>query len=210
LSRRRGMFQNLSPNVKAALLTIAATVFLALFAGFYKIGYDFGAKDLEAVNDFRKANLPAIMKDMRELARDFHDRASLAAENERLIKDNADRTSEIKALNGEISKSKSEAASLKTQVERLQSELDKVLTNNTQLIEVTQNDAARVIPNRITIGVVTVYDSFVDVRVNGYQRNMSVGEKYTDTTGDGACTVELMRISKPSAHFAVSCSRKAP
>jgi len=78
------MFEKLSPNVKAALVTLAARLFLAIVGGAYKIGYDVGAKDLEAVKDFKERDLPKLIDNLGLLSKDFRERADLIKENEKI------------------------------------------------------------------------------------------------------------------------------
>jgi hypothetical protein len=78
------MLENLSPNMRAAIFTATVTLLLAALGGAYTYGYNAGARDLEAVNDFKKLNLPSLIRDLGLLSRDVHERASITAENQRL------------------------------------------------------------------------------------------------------------------------------
>jgi hypothetical protein len=76
--------QALSPNMKAAIFSVIAAIIIAAFGGFYTLGYNMGAKDLETVNDFKKLNLPKMTEDLEVLATDLRARSNLDADNKRL------------------------------------------------------------------------------------------------------------------------------
>src|SRR5947209_6671288 len=80
------MFENLSPNVKAAILTAAVAITLAAFGGFYTIGYRIGANDYDNVQKFKNA-LPDMMTNLGTLAKGLSSSVEMVERDRRLTED---------------------------------------------------------------------------------------------------------------------------
>jgi Sec-independent protein translocase protein TatA len=187
--------------------TIIGTVLLAAIGGLftltYNTGYNGGAKDYEAVSDFKKLDLPTLMKDLGVLAKDFRERSGLMAENQRLAKEVAEKDTKLQQLTKEVT-------TLRKQADEFDAATAKLFPTDLKNVTISEGTAERVIPNAVTVGIDTVYGTaFIDMRVNGSLRSMvHAGEKSIVNVGKQACVIEVMKISKPSADFVVYCYRE--
>jgi septal ring factor EnvC (AmiA/AmiB activator) len=86
------MFDNLSPNMKAAIFT----AFIGAIGGggtwIYNIGYSNGARDISAVEAF-KGKLPTMIDDLDKVAKSLAQTTELIDQNKKLTKEAADATS---------------------------------------------------------------------------------------------------------------------
>lgn len=206
-SEERGM--PLGTEMKVALVGAAVAVGIAVIGGAYKLGYDEGAKDLEAVNDFRKVELPKLLANLKDLSADLQSRESLVKENGRLRSESTEKDKEISSLKTDSSRQLQELAAIKSQVTELRSEISKLSPGDEFNVHLSEGEAKRVMPNGLlTIGLVVNYGSFIERSINGSKENVKVGDKASVKVGDRECAVELVKIAKPEADFVVSCSKK--
>src|SRR4051812_20406708 len=147
------MLKDLSPNMKAAIFTAIVTLTLAALSVAYTYGYNAGARDLEMVNDFKKLNLPNLISDLNILAKDVHERASIAADNQRLGKELADSNATVQNLTAEASKRQQEAVALHEQIAGLQADLSKIFPTERVFTRVKEHDTTRVFENALTISL---------------------------------------------------------
>jgi hypothetical protein len=196
---------SLSPNMKAAILGAVVVVLLAVFGGFYSLGYSLGAKDLEAVNDFKKLELPALMGDLRTLAKDFSDRATLDARNQELSKATAEKDIELQKLRSDIEKAHTETAALQKRVGELGDQISAIFPADEIKMNVKEGTAASVLSGQITIGVTRILGSEMLLRINGLSKDLEVGAIDPVLVGDRQCHIKVMRIGDKEADFLVSC-----
>ena len=195
------------PWERNALLGAAVVVGVAVIGGAYKLGYDGGAKDLEAVNDFKKADLPKMLENLRELAADLQSRESLKSEKDQLAKESLGKGKELDRLKAEAARYGQEKAGLQKQIDDLNVQISNLLPAEEINVQIKEGEAKRVIPNILTIGVQTLYSSRVYATVNGTGKDIVVGEKPLITVGGRQCGIELLQIDRPHATFVVSCQK---
>ncbi len=200
------MFDSLSPNMKAAIFTATITLMLAALGGAYTYGYNAGARDIEAVNDFKKLNLPSLIQALGVLSRDVHERASIVAENQRLGKELADDKAQLQRLSSELSGRQRKAAALQTQVDEMKVTLSRAIPAQTISVEVNEHDTAKVIPNLLTISNQDTSVSSVRFNINGTTSYMSVGDHKNIQLGPDDCDIQLLKIAGLKAGVDVSCS----
>jgi predicted nuclease with TOPRIM domain len=201
------MFEKLSPNVRAALLTIAFTFLAGIVGAAYNIGYGNGAKDLEAVSDFKKS-LPTMMESLNKLAKDFGQRMETVEENQRLTSALENANNDVKRLEKNLAEFSNVSKVQKEQIANLENQISKLFPDTEIPTVISLGSAERVIPNALTIGLVSIYGTFVDVRINGSSYNLSAGEEKIVSVAGRDCHVELVKIDKVSSNFNVSCVKK--
>jgi hypothetical protein len=203
------MFENLSPNMKAALVTLAATLFLAVIGGAYKIGYDVGAKDLEEVNDFKKSDLPQLIANLGLLSKDFQERADLIKENEKI----ATKMRQVEADNNKLSVENNNQNTKILENEVIISDLKQKLKLNFPKKEVTiklsSGQSEIILPKVLRIGYYYSSYSSAQILINGNEsESIPVsGFKAIDIAGV-ACRLELVSSNDFSIEMVVSCADK--
>jgi hypothetical protein len=195
----------LSPNMKAAIFAAVVLVLLTALGGFYSLGYSLGAKDLEAVNDFKKMGLPALMDDLRALAKDFRDRATIDAQNQKLSKDISERDAELKKLRLEIGKAHVETVALQKRVGELGDQISAIFPADEIKVTVKEGTAESVLSGQITIGVVHILSTFGFMRINGDSQHFETGAFHQLPVADRACKIKVMGIRDKEVDFLVSC-----
>jgi hypothetical protein len=199
----------LATEWKVALLAAGVTVGLAVVGGAYKLGYDEGAKDLEAVNDFRKIDLPKMLANLKELSADLQARESLRREKDQLAKESAERGKELERLEKEASGYSQEKARLQKQIDDLRVKLSAIMPRDDITLQISEGEAKRVIPNVLTIAVRTLYaPGTSDLNINGSTKGMYVGDRMSVLIGDSECRIELTKVEKPLATLVLSCPKK--
>jgi dynactin complex subunit len=164
------MFDNLSPNMKAAIFT----AFVGALGGggtwIYSIGFNNGARDVATLEAF-KGKLPTLIDDIDKVSRSLSEKTELIELNKKLAKETADAVSDKRKFEGQI---KSQAKEIEDQKKRI-ADLDTLVANvfptGEKKISIAKGSAERIIPNILTIGVTFVYSSSVATNVNG--RSMS-------------------------------------
>ena len=190
-----------------AVFTVVCTLTVAVCVGAFVLGYDLGAKDLAAVSDFKKLDLPKLAASLKSVAADIGDKASLIEENERLSSQLKAKDADVIRLTVDAEGRKDDLAAARKRIEDLDAQMTNFLPKQMITVDVDEGKAASVIPNLLTIGVPSLYQTFADVRINGTQFSMSAGDQQDVDLGPRKCMVELMKI-KPQAKFSVSCPTK--
>ena len=95
---------------------------------------------------------------------------------------------------------KDDLAAARKRNEELDTQMANLLPKQVITVDVDEGKAAEsVIPNLLTIGVPSLYQTFADVRINGTQFAMSSGDQQAVDLGACCkCQVELIKI-KPQA-----------
>jgi len=191
----------------AAIFTVVCTLTAAVCVGAFVLGYDFGAKDLATVSDFKKLDLPKLTESLQSAAADIKDRAILMDENQRLTGQVKAKDAEVVRLTVDAAGQKDDLTAARKRIADLESQMANFLPKQVLSVDVDEGKAASVIPNLLTIGVPSLYQTFADVRINGTQFAMSSGDHQDLDVGPRKCRVELIKM-KPQAKFSVSCSTR--
>lgn len=201
------MFDNYSPNMKAAIFSAIVVVVITVLGGFYKLGYDGGAKDFESLSDF-KAHLPQMLEDMKVLAKDFRERAQLNDDIAKLKNEAISNTETITHLSQMAQAQEKRISELQQYNSDLEQSISKLFTSEKIRKTIEMNSAEVVIPDIITIGLNEINGSDVYVTINGDRHSLAAGESVNLKVIERTCQVQLAKIENNSADFVASCATK--
>jgi Sec-independent protein translocase protein TatA len=203
------MFEKLSPNVKAALVTLAATLFLAVVGGAYKIGYDGGAKDLEAVHDFKESDLPTLIANLGLLSKDFRERADLIKENEKITTKAQQIEDENNKLSIENNNQKKKILENEIIVSDLKQNLKLNFPKKEVTIKLSSGQSQTILPKVLRIGYSASYSSSATVLINGKESgSIPVSGFETIDIAGVTCRLELVNSDSSSIEMVVYCADK--
>ena len=201
------MFDKYSPNMKAAIFSAIVVVVITVLGGFYKLGYDGGAKDFESLSDF-KAHLPQMLEDMKVLAKDFRERAQLNDDIAKLKNEAISNTETITHLSQMAQAQEKRISELQQYNSDLEQSISKLFTSEKIRKTIEMNSAEVVIPDIITIGLNEINGSDVYVTINGDRHSLAAGESVNLKVIERTCQVQLAKIENNSADFVASCATK--
>ena len=202
------MFDTLSPNMKAAIFTVAATIVVSGVTWAYNIGYNNGARDIVDVKTF-KDKLPQMIEDLNKVSNALAPTRKMIDDNERLSAQAATDAAQMKELEQKV---KDQTAQLSAQTDKLstyEAQIAKLFPVEQINVTIQQSSARQLIPNALTIGVedIDIYNKTVDARINGGRQYMYVNDPKEVRVADRTCTVDILRIDKPNVEFLVACSK---
>jgi hypothetical protein len=199
-------FDNLSPNMKAAIFTAVIGTIGGGGTWAYNTGYNNGARDIADVQAF-KGKLPVMIDDLDKVSKSLAVTTQLIDDNKRLTKAAADATEENKRLQETAKKQTADLTENDKRLKDLTAQIAKAFPSDEIKVSIAEGSAERVIPNLLTMGVRMIYGSSADVMINGRSTSFSVADPKTFEMGDRTCTVLLMKVGNP-ASFIVTCSNK--
>lgn len=200
------MFDNLSPNMKAAIFTAAVGVLGGGGTWLYNMGYGNGARDIADVRAFQQ-KLPQTLDDLDKLAKALVATEQMIDDNKRLAKEKTDLVAANSQLQEIQHRQKDQLTTQATRIAELEAGLAKAFPPAELNVSIAAGAAARVIPNLLTIGVDMVYPTDVTGYINGSWATIRPGEPQTVQVADRTCTIELMLVKDP-ASFVVTCNKK--
>lgn len=228
------MFENLSPNMKAAIFTGVITVALAVIGGggtwLYNIGFNNGARDIARVDAY-KDQVDSLVKDLHAIGGSVHQTAQMIEDNGRLAKEVADAALENKRLVAEadqeskrltktiqnleqkLGEQTRSADEQRKRADALTAEIASIFPAEAEHVTVAESHAEQAIRNTITIGVRDIYgqNSFIDMTASSDQQtvdgNMKAGDRKEIAVAGRRCIVQLMSIEKPNCNFMVTCNK---
>jgi hypothetical protein len=193
--------------MKAAIFSAIVVVVITVLGGFYKLGYDGGAKDFESLSDF-KAHLPQMLEDMKVLAKDFRERAQLNDDIAKLKNEAISNTETITHLSQMAQAQEKRISELQQYNSDLEQSISKLFTSEKIRKTIEMNSAEVVIPDIITIGLNEINGSDVYVTINGDRHSLAAGESVNLKVIERTCQVQLAKIENNSADFVASCATK--
>jgi hypothetical protein len=193
--------------MKAAIFSAIVVVVITVLGGFYKLGYDGGAKDFESLSDF-KAHLPQMLEDMKVLAKDFRERAQLNDDIAKLKNEAISNTETITHLSQMSQAQEKRISELQQYNSDLEQSISKLFTSEKIRKTIEMNSAEVVIPDIITIGLNEINGSDVYVTINGDRHSLAAGESVNLKVIERTCQVQLAKIENNSADFVASCATK--
>jgi len=193
--------------MKAAIYSAIVVVVITVLGGFYKLGYDGGAKDFESLSDF-KAHLPQMLEDMKVLAKDFRERAQLNDDIAKLKNEAISNTETITHLSQMAQAQEKRISELQQYNSDLEQSISKLFTSEKIRKTIEMNSAEVVIPDIITIGLNEINGSDVYVTINGDRHSLAAGESVNLKVIERTCQVQLAKIENNSADFVASCATK--
>jgi hypothetical protein len=202
------MFDNLSPNMKAAIFTVAAGAIGRGGIWLYNIGYNNGVRDIAEVEKF-KDKLPTMIDNLNKVSNALSQTASMVDENNRLREQATRGAAQIKDLEQKVAAQGQQVSTQSSRINQLQTELEKFLPISDLTVTIRQGASERVIPGALTVGVTGAYGSFVDAGVNGESSNLHPTQFKMVELVDRSCKVELLKIENKDVTFQVSCFKKS-
>lgn len=148
------------------------------------------------------------MKDLKTLSEELRDRAELAKENTQLKKTISGYETDFRNLKTENTRLSTINSEREKNITELKATVAQTFPKDSISRSIHQGAAERIVPNVLTIGVKTVYDSSASLTINGFSKNLDVGTPYIITLGESSCKIEIIKLHEQTVDVVVSCFEK--
>jgi hypothetical protein len=201
------MLDNLSPNMKAAIFTVVAGAIGSGEIWLYNIGYNNGSRDIAEIEKFKDI-LPTMIDNLNKVSNALNQTAQTVDENNRLKAQAANSAAQLKDLEQKNAAQEQRASVQLKQIDGLTAELEKLAPISDVNVTVHEGAAERVIPGVLSVGLTSVYGSWIGAGINGHSASLHPTEFQLVELADRDCKVELLKIADRDATFQISCFKK--